>query len=116
MYGALLPFFSSNGYRYFVIFVNAHTKYIWYYPFVAKSDVYSIFHQFQTLVERQFSLKIQSVQTNWGSEYRKLTTFFQTIGIHHRLICPHTHEQNGTIERRHRHIMETGLNYSSRTM
>ena len=39
---------------------------IWYYPLVAKSDVYSIFHQFQTLVERQFSLKIKYVQTNWA--------------------------------------------------
>ena len=35
--------------------------------------------------------------------------FFQTIGIHRLLICPHTHEQNGTVERRHRHIVETGL-------
>ena len=32
-----------------------------------------------------------------------------TCDIHHRLICPHTHEQNGTVERRHRHIVETGL-------
>jgi len=103
------PLFSSDGYRYFVIFVDAYTKYVWYYPLVAKSDVYSVFHQFQTLVERQFSLKIKSVQTDWGGEYRKLSIFFQTVGIHHRLICPHTHEQNGTVERRHRHIVETGL-------
>jgi len=103
------PLFSMDSYRYFVIFVDAHTKYIWYYPLVAKSDVYSVFHQFQTLVERQFSLKIKSVQTDWAGEYRKLSTFFQIIGIHHRLICPHTHEQNGTIERCHRHIVETGL-------
>jgi histone deacetylase 1/2 len=68
-----------------------------------------VFHQFQTLVERQFSLKIKSVQTDWGGEYQKLSTFFQTVGIHHRLIFPHTHEQNGTVERRYRHIMETGL-------
>jgi histone deacetylase 1/2 len=58
--------FSLDGYRYFVIFVDVHIKYIWYYPLVAKSDVYSIFHQFQTLVERQFSLKIKYVQTNWA--------------------------------------------------
>jgi histone deacetylase 1/2 len=103
------PLFSSDGYRYFIIFVDAYTKYVWYYPLVAKSDVYSVFHQFQTLVERQFSLKIKSVQTDWGGEYRKLSIFFQTVGIHHRLICPHTHEQNGTVERRHRHIVETGL-------
>jgi len=86
------PLFSLDDYRYFVIFVDAHTKYIWYYPLIAKSYVYSVFHQFQTLFERQFSLKIKSVQTDWGGEYRKLSTFFQTIGIHHRLICPHTHE------------------------
>jgi len=46
-----------------------------------------------------------------GGEYRKLSTFFQTIGIHHRLICPHTHKQNGTVERRHMHIMETGFTF-----
>jgi len=84
------PLFSLDGYRYFVIFVDANTKYIWYYPLVAKSDVYSVFHRFQTLVERQFSLQIKSIQTDWGSEYHKLSIFFQTIGIHHHLICPHS--------------------------
>jgi len=38
-----------------------------------------------------------------------LSTFFKTVGIHHRLICPHTYEQNGTIKHRHSHIVETGL-------
>jgi hypothetical protein len=33
-------------------------------PLVAKSDVFQIFHQFYALVERQFSLKIKSVQTD----------------------------------------------------
>ena len=36
---------------------------------VAKSDVFNIFHQFQSLIKRQFSLKIKYVQTNWGGEY-----------------------------------------------
>jgi len=74
----------------FVIFIDAHTKHIWYYPLVAKSDVFFIFHRFQTLVERQFSLKIKFVQTDWGGEYCKLNQFFQTINIHHWLICHHT--------------------------
>jgi hypothetical protein len=56
--------FSFDGFCYFIIFVDAHTKYIWYYPLVAKSNVYYIFHQFQTLVEHQFLLKIKFVQTN----------------------------------------------------
>jgi len=104
MFGALLLCF-----HYFVIFIDAHTKYIWYYPLVAKSYVFSIFQRFQLLVERQFSHKIKSVQTNWGGEYRKLNSFFQTIGIHHRLNCPHTYKQNDSVERRHRYIVETGL-------
>jgi histone deacetylase 1/2 len=105
----LASMFSSDGFNYFVIFVDAHTKHIWYYPFVAKSNVFSTFQRFQTLVERQFSFKIKSVQTDWSGEYRKLNKFFQTISINHRLIGLHTHEQNDTVECRHRHIVKTGL-------
>ena len=76
---------SSDGFRYFIIFMDDHIKFIWFYHLVAKSDVFAIFHQFQALVERQFSLKIKSVQTNWGGEYQKLNTYFKTIGIHHRV-------------------------------
>ena len=62
------------------------------------------------LIESQFSLKIKSIQTDWGGEYKKLNTYFKTISIHHRVICPHTHEQNDMVERRHRHIVKTRLN------
>jgi histone deacetylase 1/2 len=103
------PMFSSDGFHYFSIFIDVHTKYIWFYPIVAKSYVFSIFYHFQTLVERQFSRRIKSVETDWGGEYRKLNRFFQTIGIHHRLIYPHNYEQNCTVERRHQHIVEIGL-------
>jgi len=58
------PMFSSDGFHFFVIFVDAHTKHIWYYPLVVKSNVFFTFQRFQTLVERQFSLKIKSVQTD----------------------------------------------------
>jgi len=40
------PMFSSNSFRYFIIFIDAHTKYIWYFLLVAKSDVFSIFQCF----------------------------------------------------------------------
>jgi len=53
------PIFSFDGFRYFIMFVDAHTKFIWFYPLGAKSDVFTVFHQFQVLVERQFSCKIK---------------------------------------------------------
>jgi hypothetical protein len=36
-------------------------------------------------------------------------TFFRSLGITHRVSCPHTHQQNGSAECKHRHIVETGL-------
>lgn len=38
-----------------------------------------------------------------------LKQYFQNRGITHRMTCPHTSEQNGLVERKHRHIVETGL-------
>jgi histone deacetylase 1/2 len=35
--------------------------------------------------------------------------FFHGLGISHRVSCPHTHQQNDTAERKHRHIVEMGL-------
>lgn len=67
------------------------------------------FHEFQCLVERLFDRKIISVQTDWGGEYEKLSPFFQKVGITHRVSCPHAHQQNGSAERKHRHIVEGGL-------
>jgi hypothetical protein len=53
---------SCNGFSYFVIFIDACTKFIQFYLLVANSNIFTIFHQFQTLVEHQFSLKIKFVQ------------------------------------------------------
>jgi histone deacetylase 1/2 len=49
------------------------------------------------------------MQTDWGGEYEKLHAFFQTAGITHHVSCPHAHQQNGSAERKHRHIVEVGL-------
>ncbi|MCH79675.1 retrovirus-related Pol polyprotein from transposon TNT 1-94, partial [Trifolium medium] len=38
-----------------------------------------------------------------------ISTLLTTLGIQHRVTCPHTSHQNGTVERRHRSIVETGL-------
>jgi len=50
--------FSSDGFRYFVIFVDAHTKHIWYYPLIVKSDFFSLFNVFKHLLSVNFPLKL----------------------------------------------------------
>lgn len=50
------------------------------------------------MVQRQFSTKMKSVYSDWGGEFRLFTKFLTELGIIRRLICPHTHHQNGLVE------------------
>jgi histone deacetylase 1/2 len=58
-------------------------------------------------LEHKFNRKI--MQLDWGGEYEKLNSFFQKIGIEHHVSCPHAHQQNVSVERKNRHIVEVGL-------
>jgi histone deacetylase 1/2 len=48
----LATMFLFYGFHYFIIFIDAHTKHIWFYPIVVKSYVFFTFYRFQTIVER----------------------------------------------------------------
>jgi hypothetical protein len=101
---------SVGKFKYYVSFIDDYSKFVWIYLLKNKSDVFHKFHDFQQLVECQFGTKILSIQTDWGGgEYQKLTPFFQHIGVAHHVSCPHTHQQNGSAERKHHHIIEVGL-------
>jgi histone deacetylase 1/2 len=99
---------SISGHKFYVSFIDAYSRFTWLYLLKNKSEVFDVFLQFQKHVERLLDRKIIHVQTDWGGEYEKLHPFFQNLGISHRVSCPHTHQQNGTAERKHRHIVETG--------
>ena len=96
-----------------VSFIDDYSKFTWIYLLKYKSELFSIFQEFQKLVERHFNRKILTVQSDWGGEYEKLNSFFRSIGIRHHVSCPHAHQQNGSAERKHRHIVEVGLSLLS---
>jgi hypothetical protein len=50
-----------------------------------------------------------SVQLGRGIPETSQSIFFTSLGIAHRVSCPHTHQQNGFAEQKHRHIVETSL-------
>lgn len=78
--------------------------------FSLKIQMFLLFSpSFLTMVELQFNTKLKSIQTDWSGEFHKLTPFFSKMGSHQRVSCTHTHEQNGLVEWRHRHIVEMGL-------
>ncbi|KAK2457784.1 putative mitochondrial protein [Trifolium repens] len=103
------PVLSIDGLRYYCLFVDHYTRYIWLYPMKLKSDVQTIFPKFKTLVENFYQHKIKVLYTDNGGEYIGLRPFLSTHGISHHTTPPHTPEHNGISERRNRHITETGL-------
>jgi histone deacetylase 1/2 len=100
---------SVGGFKYYVSFIDDFSKFSWVYLLHAKSEVEDTFLKFQKHVELLLDHKIKGVQSNWGGEYHRLHKYFDSTRISHTISCPHTHQQNGSIKRKHRHIVEMGL-------
>ena len=103
------PLISHNVFKYYVIFVDHFTRYIWFYPLKQKSDVKDIFIRFKAIVEKYFDKTIKTLYSDNDGEYIALASFLSINGISHLTTPPHTPEHNGFSERRHLHIVETGL-------
>ena len=75
-----------------------------------KSNVYSVFKTFVSKVQTLFECKIQCLRSDSGGEFlsEQFHNFLNDQGITHQLSCPHTPEQNGCAERKHRHVVEMG--------
>lgn len=76
-----------------------------------RADTIKIFHAFRLQIENLFDRKIKALQSDEAKEY--LSSDFQhelqNHGIVHHISCPHTPQQNGTAEWKHRHIVDMGL-------
>ena len=66
------PVSSSNGFHYYVIFIDHFTEYIWFYPLRRKSDAHSTFVSFKQLVENCFTTTIKTLYTDNGGEFLAL--------------------------------------------
>ncbi|KAH9669465.1 retrovirus-related pol polyprotein from transposon RE1 [Citrus sinensis] len=105
------PISSVQNFRYYAVFVDDCTRYTWLYPLKNKSDLFDVFIKFQKQVENRFDKRIKIFQSDGGGEFisNEFQSHLSQCGIQHQLSCPATPEQNGVAERKHRHIVETGL-------
>lgn len=79
------------------------------YFLYTKDQALPTFTKFKTLVEKQFNLPIRCLQSDNGREFKASDSFISTLGIANRCSCPHIPQQNGRVEHKIRHIVETGL-------
>ena len=102
---------SINGFKYYVLFIDHFTKFTWIYLLNSKSEVFTKFVQFKAMGETQFSTKIKTFRFDGGGEYTSnaFKTYLSQQGIVHQVSCPYTPQQNGLVERKHRHLIETTI-------
>ena len=60
------PVASHTNFKYYVHFIDDHSRYTWLYPLKQKSDALQAFIQFKNLVENEFERKITKLRTDWG--------------------------------------------------
>jgi len=62
-------------------------------------------------VQTQFSWHIKVLQTDGVTEFlnNQVKQMLQQNGTFHRISCPYTPQQNGRVERKHKHVVETRL-------
>ena len=75
-----------------------------------KAEATAVIKEFILMVETQFGKKIKVVRSDNAYELglsKELSMFFKDRGIVHQTSCPHTPQQNGIVERKHRYLLET---------
>ena len=100
------PVLSSLGHKYYVLFLDDYSNFLWTFPISQKSQVYSCFQILYAYINTQFQKEIKTIQCGNGREYvnNNFQKICETNGIHFRLSCPYTSSQNSKSERKLRSI------------
>ncbi|CAL1360545.1 unnamed protein product [Linum trigynum] len=98
---------SLGGARYFVTFIDDHSRKTWVYTLKTKDQALDVFKQFLALVERETGKKLKCIRTDNGGEYRgPFANFCKEHGIRQQFTPPKTPQLNGLAERMNRTLLE----------
>ncbi|KAL2230846.1 UNVERIFIED_CONTAM: Retrovirus-related Pol polyprotein from transposon RE1 [Sesamum indicum] len=99
---------SISGGHYILTIVDDFSRTTWTYIMHHKSQTTVILSTFLSQTVTQFGTQIKCIQTDNGTEF--LSSSFQELlhknGIIHEKSCVYTPQQNGVVERKHRHLLE----------
>lgn len=96
---------ASSGAVYFLTIVDDYSRALWTYLLLEKSEVQKVLKNFCAYAEKQFNKSVKIMRSDNGTEFTCLKSFFAEKGILHQTSCVATPQQNGRVERKHRHIL-----------
>jgi hypothetical protein len=99
---------SSNGYVYYVSFIDDFSRKAWIYFLKTKGEVFIKFKEFKTLIENLSEKKTKVLRSGNGGEFTsdEFKVLCGEVGIKRELSTPYNPQQNGVVERKNRTIME----------
>ncbi|GAA0186208.1 hypothetical protein LIER_33496 [Lithospermum erythrorhizon] len=96
---------SFSGVSYFFTIVDDFSRVVWVYLLHSKFEVNKVFRSFFVMIQRQFESTVKIVRSDNGTEFQPLKDYFDENEIIFRTSCVGTPQQNGLVERKHRHIL-----------
>ncbi|CAM8888782.1 unnamed protein product [Rhodiola kirilowii] len=99
---------THTGAKYFLTIVDDFSRAVWAFLMQQKSEAAGMIIDFFAMVHTQFGKVVKVLRSDNGGEFFSdvLIKFLQTKGCVHQSSCPHTPQQNGVVERKHRHLLE----------
>jgi hypothetical protein len=100
---------STTHAVFFLTIVDDFSRAVWTFLITHKNEASDCLIDFQRMIKTQFGKSIKRIRSDNGGEFtsHKMQKFYKEQGILQETSCPHTPQQNGVVERKHRHLLET---------
>ncbi|GJU85965.1 putative RNA-directed DNA polymerase [Tanacetum coccineum] len=87
--------------------LNDYTRSVWVYMLKVKDEVFDCVLTFYNLIKNQFGKTVKTFQSDNGTEFvnNVFDKFCIDNGIVNQITCAYTPQQNGIVERKHRHLL-----------
>nr|XP_043611507.1 uncharacterized protein LOC122583139 [Erigeron canadensis] len=98
---------GRGGFGYFLTIVGDYSRVVWVYLLKSKDEVFANVVVFFNLLKNQFGKTIKTLRSDNGTEFinNSFVQFVETNGIVHRTFVAYSPQQNGIVERKHRHLL-----------
>ena len=102
-------FASTLGFRYFVTFIDDYSRCTWLFLMQTQAELFSIFQKFHAEIRTQFNTSIRMLRSDNAKEYFSMSfsSFMSFHRILHQSSCAYTPQQNGVVEHKNHHLVET---------